>query len=352
MKFFLAFTRLAVVIVLGTGLEKVLARGLQGTSSSLADAVIKDIQEFESVPDCIGRCSRTLKQEVNSTMIPEPSQALEPAPGPIQEILDFQMEMDWNPASCYGFSGCEESKQVNAFTISEMTVQLDENGSRNIQCMDKDSQEARDLRVTDQLSQSTLRAMECIFENSAGENEELWKDVYITEGSCTGLPVGEYFDMMVKLYTLVNPNKIIYDMGITNGTSVVQREVDRDTLLNAVSNVVGKKAWIGCNPEIMMLRYVQVCVDSEPPFDIVDCEDGDPLGANEASCDGMLSLPTISSGGYVSEECQQYNPYGVSRSGILYTSSATTVKQTLLIVAYSVVIVVIHGSTWSSHVFT
>lgn len=32
MKFFLAFTRLAVVIVLGTGLE-VLARGLQGTSS-------------------------------------------------------------------------------------------------------------------------------------------------------------------------------------------------------------------------------------------------------------------------------------------------------------------------------
>eukprot|EP00889_Picochlorum_renovo_P000409 jgi/Picre1/27439/NNA_000406.t1 len=164
-----AFAGLAVVVVLGTGLEKGSALGLQDTSygaSSLPDVVIKDIQEFESVPGCNGRCSRTLKQEMNSTILPEPSQpAQEPAPEPIQEILDFQMEMDWNPSSCYGYSECEESKQVNAFTISEMTVQLDENGNRNIQCMDKDSKEARDLKVTDQLSQSTLRAMECIFEN-------------------------------------------------------------------------------------------------------------------------------------------------------------------------------------------
>lgn len=319
---------------------------------SLPDGVIKGIPELESVPGCNGRCSRTLQQEINSTISPEPSEALqpaqEPAPEPIQEILDFQLEMDWNPSSCYGYSGCEESKQVNTFTISEMTVQLGENGVRNIQCVDEGSQEARDLRVTDQLSQSTLRALECIFENSAGENEELWKDVYITEGSCTGLPVSEYFDMMVKLYTRVNLNKIIYDMGITNGTSVVQKEVDRDTLLNAVSNVVGKKAWIGCNPEIMMLRYVQVCVNSEPPYDLVDCKDGDPTGINEASCNGMLTLPTISGGGFVSEECRQYNPYGVSRSGVVYTSSATMVKQTLLTVVCSVMIMLFYGSTWSS----
>lgn len=317
---------------------------------SLADGEVTDTQEFQSVSGYNGRISRMLHQEMNSTIVEEPSPALQPAqepdPEPIQEILDFQLEMDWNPASCYGYSGCEESKQVNAFTISEMTVRLDENGARNTQCMDEDSEEAKDLRVTNQLSQGTLRAMECIFENSAGENEDLWKDVYITEGSCTGLPVSEYFDMMVKLYTEVNLNKIIYEMGITNGTSVVRNEVDRDTLLNAVSKVVGKKAWIGCNPEIMMLRYVQVCVSPEPPYDIVDCQDGDPQGIDDTSCDGMLTLPTISSGGYVSEECRQYNPYGVSKSGVLYTSSAAMLTQTLLTTACCVMLLFVHGSNW------
>lgn len=307
------------------------------------------MERFQPVNTVKGSSSRTLQQELNSTIMPEPSQAIQPSqePEPIQEVLDFQLEMDWNPSSCYGYSTCEESKQVNSFTISEMTVRLDENGARNIRCMDEDSKEAKDLTVTNQLSQDTLRALECVFENSAGENEDLWRDVYVTEGSCTGLPVSEYFDMMVKLYTEVNLNKIIHDMGITNGTSVVQKEVDRDMLLNAVSKSVGKKAWIACNPDIKMLRYVQVCVSPEPPYDIIDCIQEDPLAINDTSCDGKLTLPTISNGGYVKEECRQYNPYGVSRSGDVYSSSATArfflVSQIFTATLY-LMFAIIHGS--------
>eukprot|EP00890_Picochlorum_soloecismus_P004194 jgi/Picsp_1/4776/NSC_02144-R1_achain the three-dimensional structure and x-ray sequence reveal that trichomaglin is a novel s-like ribonuclease len=352
MKILRASTLLRLVVVIAIGLKSARVSALRERdfSSPLA-GVEQDMQEFKSVHNCNGRCSRTLQQERNSTSIQEPSEALqpsdEPTPEPIQEVLDFQLEMDWNPSSCYGYSTCEESKQVNAFTISEMTVRLDENGARNIKCMDEDSQEAKDLRVTNQLSQGTLSAVECILGNSAGENEDLWKDVYVTEGSCTGLPVSEYFDMVVKLYTEVNLNKIIYDMGVINGTSVVQKEVDRDTLLNAVSNAVGKKAWIACDPEIKMLRYVQVCVNPEPPYDIIDCIQEDPLAINDASCDKKLTLPTIPSGGYVSEECRQYNPYGVSRSGDVLSSSAATsfflLSQTLA-TAICLLLFVIHGS--------
>jgi len=249
----------------------------------------------------------------------EPEPKPEPEPEPLRDLLKFNLEMDWNPSSCYVNSECKESKQINGFTISEMTAKLEEKGAKNIRCMNKNSQGAKDLRVTDQLSKGTLRALECIYENSAGENEEMWKNLYVNVGSCTGLSVSEYFDTIVKLYDKVNVNKIIYDMGITDGKSVVQDKVDRDALLDAVSDAVGKKAWIECDPDLMMLRVVLVCVDPEPPYDIIDCtmDTKDPTSTNGIPCDGKLKLPTISDGGYVSEKCQDYIPYGVSKSGVV-----------------------------------
>ena len=248
----------------------------------------------------------------------EEPEVIPQAPEEPEEIFKFNFEMDWNPSSCFGDSECSESKQIHAFTVDQMNARLVDRQSKNIRCMDKDSEEAKNLQVSSQVSQGTLRALQCIYQNAAGENEELWRSMYLNTGSCTGLSVPEYFDVIVKRYNEVNLNKIIYDMGITNGTAVVKQEVDRDTLLDTVSAAIGKKAWVECNPDLMMLRVVLVCISPNAPYDIIDCtmDREDPTSTNGIPCDGMLKLPTVSGGGFVSEQCQPYIPYGVSKSGI------------------------------------
>lgn len=101
-------------------------------------------------------------------------------------------------------------------------------------------------------------------------------------------------------------------MGIADGTSVLKKEVDRDTLLDTVSASVGKKAWIECDPDLMMLRIVLVCVSPDPPYDIIDCtmDRNDPTSTNGIPCDGMLKLPAAPVG-KVSDTCQPYIPFSI-----------------------------------------
>ncbi|KAI8108703.1 hypothetical protein M9435_005120 [Picochlorum sp. BPE23] len=280
-----------------------------------------DEYEYEYEYEYDNKDEYEYEYEYDEDYAPEPKPAPSPSPKPKPEpepteapkkLEKFNFEMDWNPTSCYGDSDCEDSKQVNAFTISEMTAKLEDREAKNTRCMGKNSDEAKELNVTDTISKGTLRALECIYANAAGDNEEMWHSLYVNVGSCTGLSVRDYFDTMVQLYDKVNLNSIIYGMGIADGTSVLKKEVDRDTLLDTVSASVGKKAWIECDPDLMMLRIVLVCVNPDPPYDIIDCtmDRNDPTSTNGIPCDGMLKLPAAPVG-KVSDTCQPYMPFSI-----------------------------------------
>ena len=242
---------------------------------------------------------------------PKPKSEPEPEPNEAPEKLEkFNFEMEWNPTACFRNSSCDESKHVNAFTISEMTAKLEDRQANNTRCIGKNSNEAKELNVTENVSNGTLQALQCIYANAAGDNEEMWHSLYVKVGSCTGLSVSDYFDTMVQLYKKVNLNNIINNMGIVDGKSVLKEEIDRDTLLDTVSAAVGKKAWVECDPDLRILRNVLVCVSPDPPYEIIDCtmDRNDPTSTNGIPCDGMLKLPSVASGN-ISDTCQPYIPF-------------------------------------------
>jgi len=222
--------------------------------------------------------------------------------------------MDWNPSSCYKDSVCTDDKILNAFTVSEIDPKLLDRNKGNDRCWDKSSFEASNLIVGNEVSRGTLEALKCIYQNSAGDNEELWRNLYVQRGSCTGLSVSDYFDLIVKLYTSLNLNKIAYDFGIYNGTAITKGEVDRDDFLNFINAESGKKAWIECDPDEKVLKVVLFCIEPYPPYDVIDCtmDRNDPTSTHGIPCDGTLRLPMNSKGGYTSETCQPYIPYGIS----------------------------------------
>ena len=230
----------------------------------------------------------------------------------------FGLKLDWNPSSCYQDSVCSADRITNAFTLDVMRPKLLDDTQENPRCWDLDSYEAQSLVVSNEISEGTLRAMECVFQNSAGANEDLWQDVYVKQGSCTGLDVGTYFDTMIKLYNLINLNRIAYEFGITNGTKLVKTNVDRNEFLDFINSKLGKKAWIECEPESMVLKRVVICVAPYAPYKVIDCtfDRTDPTLDNGIPCDGTLMLPINQDGGYVSETCKPYIPYGMSQNWV------------------------------------
>ena len=226
--------------------------------------------------------------------------------------------MDWNPSSCYKDSVCSDDRVLNAFTVSEINPKLIDRDKKNDRCWDKSSYEATSLVVGNEVSRGTLEALKCIYQNSAGDNEDLWRTLYVGRGSCSGMSVSDYFDLIVKLYTSLNVNKIAYDFGIHNGTALTKTEVDRDEFLDYINAESGKKAWIECDPDEKILKHVLFCTEPYPPYNVIDCtmDRNDPTSTNGIPCDGTLRLPMNSNGGYVSETCQPYLPYGISRKWV------------------------------------
>lgn len=212
---------------------------------------------------------------------------------------------------------------INAFTMSEIYPKLIDKDQKNTRCWDSSSSEARSLNVGNEVSKGTFEALKCIYQNSAGENEELWRDLYVGRGSCTGMPVSEYFDLIVKLYTSLNLNKIAYDFGIYNGTALTKTDIDRDDFLDFINAESGKNAWVECNPDEKILKTVLFCVEPYPPYSVIDCtmDRNDPTSTHGIPCDGMLKLPVNSQGGYVSDSCQPYIPYGISTKWVEPESS-------------------------------
>lgn len=237
-----------------------------------------------------------IKDEVISTTV-------NPSSTEAEALEKFNFEMDWNPSSCYKDSSCSNAKVVQAFTISEMTSRLENRDEKNSRCWKADSPEAKSLDVATEVSSGTRRALGCIFENAAGSNNDLWKDIYIRVGSCSGLSPKEYFETMVKLYSSIGLNNITNEFGVSKESNTV----DRDSFMDYVSKKVGKKTWIECDPDTRILRVVLVCVRPSPPFDIIDCtmDRDDPSSSNGIPCKGELQLP-MDVGSTARDECIPY----------------------------------------------
>ena len=234
------------------------------------------------------------------------------APGPLGSpaLEKLNLELDWNPSSCYRDDSCSASKIVDAFTISEMTARLWDRGLDNDRCL-KDSRGQPSFEVTSQVSKGTLAALQCMLENAAGANEDLWKDVYVNAGSCTGMPPDEYFGTVTRLYKSVGLNSVLADFRARGSTRETSESiiVDRDEFLDYVSERVGRKAWIECDPDQRLLKVVLVCVNPAPPYDIIDCtmDRNDPASTNGIPCRGDLSLPlNTKASGEVSDACAAY----------------------------------------------
>ena len=218
------------------------------------------------------------------------------------ELEKFNLEMDWNPSSCYGDDECKTTKMVRAFTFSELTAKLVDRSENNTRCWDPKGSEAKTLIVGDQVSKETRDALRCIAENAAGSNEDLWHDIYVNVGSCTGLTPWVYFDLVVKLYTSIGLNRIAEDYGIGE-------TVDRDSFLDYVNERIGRKVWIECDPDTRILRNVVVCIDPNDPFLIQDCtmDRNDPTSTNGIPCRGELKLPQTTSRGISDmDACEAY----------------------------------------------
>ena len=223
----------------------------------------------------------------------------------------FNLEMDWNPSSCLKGS-CIDDKVVNAFTISEMTAKLQQRNETNPRCWDKKSNQAKTLVVSREVSKDTLNSLKCVLQNSAGSDEELWKDLYVNVGSCTGLSPEDYFSTMTKLYNSISLNTIAGDYGLSEEeirkNLYYSRTVDRDFFLDHISSEMGKKAWIECDPDTGTLLKVLACVEPVPPYKIIDCtmDRNDPTSTNGPPCKGELSVPIRVNASSISKACSPY----------------------------------------------
>ena len=227
-----------------------------------------------------------------------------------QSLEKFNLEMDWNPSSCVGDDQCESTKITNAFTVSEMAAKLVDRSQDNNRCWDESSDQAKKLVVSDEVSKGTKAALECMFENAAGSNEDLWRDVYVRVGSCSGMSPSQYFDTVTRLFMSVGANQIAADFGLlshdgTDGETEIS--VDRDSFLDYVTERVGRKAWVECDPDTRILRNVLVCVNPNDPYLIQDCtmDRNDPTSTNGIPCRGELLLP-INPSGEISDKCSPY----------------------------------------------
>jgi len=259
-----------------------------------------------STPPCSSGTS--IHPRINSKTRLTPSRDVGADDG--QQLEEFNLEMDWNPSSCFGDDMCDSSKITNAFTFSEMTATLIDRSKNNSRCWDESSDQAKKLVVSDEVSKGTKKALECMFENAAGSNEDLWRDVYVSEGSCSGMSPSQYFDTITRLYMSVGANQIASDFGVLSHSGIgneTEISVDRDSFLDYVTARVGRKAWIECDPDTRILRNVQVCINPNDPYLIQDCtmDRNDPASTNGIPCRGELRLP-IQPGGNISDKCSAY----------------------------------------------
>lgn len=155
-----------------------------------------------------------------------------------------------------------------------MAARLVDRSQDNGRCWNKTSDQAKNLVISDEVSSGTKAALECMFENAAGSNEDLWRDVYVRVGSCTGMSPSQYFDAVTRLFMSVGANQIAADFGLLshNGSEgETEVTVDRDSFLDYMNERVGRKTWIECDPDTRLLRVVLVCVNPNDPFLIQVC---------------------------------------------------------------------------------
>lgn len=84
--------------------------------------------------------------------------------------------------------------------------------------------------------------------------------------------------------------------------------VDRNTILSALSEAWGARAWMICDIPTKTINRVSVCLSPRPPFDPIDC----PWGLSrpskyEKDCDGQLVFP-ITNALSLTSPCTQYIP--------------------------------------------
>ena len=233
--------------------------------------------------------------------------------GELEPLEQFHLELDWNPSSCYDiyddggfYDECEASRMVDAFTISQKTAQLVNRYQNNSRCWNESSSEALEVgSMISMIPQDTRDELSCVYQNAGGSDEDLWKDVYDSEGSCTGVPPVNYFDLVLKLYKSIGLNRIAQDFG-------AGETVDRDSFLDYLNERIGRKVSIVCDPATRILRWVVVCIDPKDPYLIQDCtmDRDDPDSADGISCRGELRMPRI--GTAASDSC----------AAVLYTDPA------------------------------
>lgn len=232
------------------------------------------------------------------------------------ELEKFNLELAWTPSTCFEGSSCIDDKVINAFSLEQMDPKLSDRSRSNTRCWDPDSSQAKELNIGAEISPETMKSLECMFQNSVGEDEDLWRDVYVNKGSCSGLSVEEYFDTMVKQFSSINLNSIAFEFGILNGTAVAKTDVDRDEFLDFINSKLGKKAWVECNPDTRILERVLFCLEPVAPFRLVDCtmNRNDPTSTYGIPCDGLLRIPVKEDGGFIQEKCKPYIPYGIAEN--------------------------------------
>lgn len=54
--------------------------------------------------------------------------------------------------------------------------------------------------------QDMREELACIFYNTAGPDEELWADMWDSQGRCSGLNITQFFDAVVYSYYTFNAN--------------------------------------------------------------------------------------------------------------------------------------------------
>ena len=172
---------------------------------------------------------------------------------------------------------------------------------------DKSQSTNTDQLIGDQMSKETFEAMSCMMVNPTGPDEDLWQKAYESGGSCIGLSVNDYFSLISRRYQEFDPNKALFDLGITNRSALVKTSVRSDELKAKLDERVGKNTLYVCNTDYRdQLSGVELCLETEPPYQITDCPVEEQL-----SCADFLILDESPGTGQSSEYCKTFMPNGI-----------------------------------------
>ena len=215
--------------------------------------------------------------------------------GKHSNIARYNLDLDWNPSSCFNDSDCFPEKVVNAFTVYGLSAEYNDSDAETASCKSYTKDPEKFLSL---IPQETRDKLLCIFGNAAGENAKLWIQSYADSGRCTGLDIAEYFDLVAKLYAATNLNRIVQKLGMINDTYLLHTAVNQIKLSDAISNITGARVRVDCDPEIGILTKVRFCFSPNPSFKLVDCE-------SNSKCQGILRIPNRKGAiGSLQDECK------------------------------------------------